>query len=60
MEPHSVAQITETYPCLSAFDAVNNTLEKGLSIGCRFVEVYESDVTNPAYQTMLGTGRSRS
>ena len=25
-------------PCLSAFDAVNDTLEKGLSIGCRFVE----------------------
>ena len=42
-------------PCLSAFDAVNNTLEKGLSIGCRFVEVYEIDVTNPAYQTMLAT-----
>lgn len=39
--------------CLSAFDAVNNTLEQGLSIGCQFVEVYELDVLNPAYQTML-------
>ena len=41
------------YPCLSAYDAVNNTLEEGLSIGCRFVEVYQIDATNDAYQTML-------
>ena len=42
-------------PCLSAFDAVNNTLAEGVSIGCRFVEVYEVDVINPDYQTMLAT-----
>ena len=41
------------YPCLSPYDAVNNTLKEGLIVGCRFVEVYQIDATNPDYQSML-------
>ncbi len=42
-------------PLLSAYDAMNNSFTAALNIGCRYVETYEPDVTNPAYQTMLAT-----
>jgi hypothetical protein len=38
---------------LSAYDAVNNSLTAGVSLGCNFIEVYESDITNPDFQAML-------
>jgi hypothetical protein len=40
-------------PLLSAYDAVNNSLTAGVAIGCGFIEVYEDDVNNPEFQTML-------
>src|SRR5437667_4644341 len=40
-------------PLLSAYDAMNNSFTAAVSFGCKFVEVYEVDVGNPAYQTML-------
>src|SRR5438876_1051046 len=40
-------------PLLSAYDAMNNSFKAAVSFGCKFVEVYEVDVGNPAYQTML-------
>ena len=40
-------------PLLSPFDAVNNSLTAAITIGCRFVETYESDVENPLYEVML-------
>jgi len=42
-------------PLLSPYDAMNNSFTAALNIGCRYVETYEPDVTNPAYQTMLAT-----
>jgi hypothetical protein len=42
-------------PLLSPYDAMNNSLTAALNIGCRYVETYEVDVINPAYQTMLAT-----
>jgi len=45
-------------PLLSAFDAMNASFTAGVSFGCGFVEVYEPDVENPAYQTMLATQRA--
>src|SRR5262249_17347460 len=42
-------------PLLSSYDAMNNSFTAAVSFGCKFVEVYETDVENPAYQTMLGT-----
>src|SRR5262249_7525832 len=42
-------------PLLSAYDAMNNSFTAAVSFGCKFVEVYETDVENPAYQTMLAT-----
>jgi len=40
-------------PLLSPYDAVNNSLTLGVSFGCNFIEVYEDDVNNPEFQTML-------
>src|SRR5205807_1921269 len=42
-------------PLLSAYDAMNNSFTAAVSFGCKFVEVYETDVENSAYQTMLAT-----
>ena len=42
-------------PLLSAYDAMNNSFTAAVNFGCKFVEVYETDVENPAYQTMLAT-----
>jgi len=42
-------------PLLSAYAAMNNSFTAAVNIGCRYVETYEPDVTNPAYQTMLAT-----
>ena len=42
-------------PLLSAFDAMNASFTAGVGFGCGFIEVYEPDVENPAYQTMLAT-----
>ena len=42
-------------PLLSAYDAMNNSFTIAVNIGCEFVETYEDDVTNGAYQTMLAT-----
>src|SRR5438093_149309 len=42
-------------PLLSPYDAMNNSFTAAVSFGCKFVEVYETDVENPAYQTMLAT-----
>jgi len=42
-------------PLLSPYDAINNSFTAALNIGCRYVETYEVDVINPAYQTMLAT-----
>ena len=42
-------------PLLSAYNAMNNSFTAAVSFGCKFVEVYETDVENPAYQTMLAT-----
>ena len=40
-------------PLLTPYDAVNNSLTLGVSFGCNFIEVYEDDVNNPEFQTML-------
>jgi hypothetical protein len=42
-------------PLLSPYDAINNSFTAAVNIGCKFVETYEADVTNSAYQTMLAT-----
>ena len=42
-------------PLLSAYAAMNNSFTAAVNIGCRYVETYEVDVINPAYQTMLAT-----
>src|SRR5437879_1890849 len=34
---------------------MNNSFTAAVNFGCKFVEVYETDVENPAYQTMLAT-----
>jgi hypothetical protein len=44
-----------TDPLLSAYNAMNASLTAAVNIGCKFVEVYETDVENAAYQTMLAT-----
>jgi hypothetical protein len=40
-------------PLLTPYDAVNNSLTLGVSFGCNFIEVYEDDINNPEFQTML-------
>ena len=45
-------------PLLTPYDAVNNSLTSGISFGCNFIEVYESDVNNPAFQTMLAAQKT--
>ena len=42
-------------PLLSPYHAINNSFTAALNIGCRYVETYEADVTNSAYQTLLAT-----
>lgn len=42
-------------PLLSPYHAINNSFSAALNIGCRYVETYEADVTNSAYQTILAT-----
>jgi len=42
-------------PLLLAYDALNNSFTIAVNLGCRFVETYEDDVTNSAYQTILST-----
>lgn len=44
-----------TDPLLAPDVAVDRSLAAGVSFGCNYIEVYEGDVNNPAYQTMLGT-----
>lgn len=42
-------------PLLSTEAALNNSFTAAVNIGCKFIETYEVDVTNLAYQTMLAT-----
>ena len=45
-------------PLLRPYNAMNASFTAGVSFGCNFIEVYEYDVTNPAYQTMLAIQRA--
>jgi hypothetical protein len=45
-------------PLLSPYDAVNNSIVAGINIGANFIEVYEDDVNNPDFQTMLATHKA--
>jgi hypothetical protein len=47
-----------TDPLLSAYDAMNASFRAGVALGCGFIEVYEADVKNAAYQTMLARQRA--
>jgi len=46
-------------PLLPADDAMNASFAAGLALGVGYIEVYEDDVINPAYQTMLAAQRNR-
>jgi hypothetical protein len=61
--PENVARLSNSPPygddpLLTPFRAVNTSFTAGISIGAKFIETYEKDVINPAYQTMLATQRA--
>ena len=43
---------------LTPYDAVNNSLTQGVSFGCNYIEVYEDDINNPEFQTMLAAQKA--
>ena len=45
-------------PLLTPYDAVNNSLTQGVSFGCNYIEVYEDDINNPEFQTMLAAQKA--
>jgi hypothetical protein len=44
-------------PLLPAYDAMSASFAAGLALGVGYIEVYETDVINPAYQQMLAAQR---
>ena len=44
-------------PILPAYDAMNESFAAGLALGVGYIEVYEADVNNPAYQQLLAEQR---
>ena len=44
-------------PLLPAYDAMSASFAAGLALGVGYIEVYETDVTNPAYQELLAAQR---
>lgn len=61
--PDNIARLSNSPPwgndpLLTPYDAVNNSLTLGVSFGCNFIEVYESDVTNPDFQQMLAAQKA--
>ena len=44
-------------PLLPAYDAMSASFDAGLALGVGYIEVYESDVTTPAYQQLLAEQR---
>ena len=44
-------------PLLSPYDAMSASFDAGIALGLGFIEVYETDVNNPDYQTLLAAKR---
>jgi hypothetical protein len=44
-------------PLLSPYDAMSASFDAGIALGVGFIEVYEADVNNPDYQTLLAAKR---
>jgi hypothetical protein len=44
-------------PCLTAYDAMNSSFTAAINIGAKFIETYEVDVNNAAYQDMFARQR---
>jgi len=61
--PDNLARLSNSPPfgddvLLSPYDAVNNSLTQGVSFGCNYIEVYEDDINNPEFQTMLAAQKA--
>jgi hypothetical protein len=61
--PDNLARLSNSPPfgddvLLTPYDAVNNSLTQGVSFGCNYIEVYEDDINNPEFQTMLAAQKA--
>lgn len=62
MTDDNVARLSNATPygsdqLLSAYNAMDASFNAGVSLGAGYIEVYEADVNNVAYQSMLGQKR---